>query len=110
MRYFKKRHLHRIVAEVFLNNNSPISGNLVVDHLDSNTLNNRVSNLKICTQKENLSNPNYSLRYNRLNTIEIDGVIYKSYVEASKQLNISRCIIRHRVLSKSTYPNYKLIK
>jgi hypothetical protein len=110
LRYFKKRHLHRIVAEVFLNNNSPISGNLVVDHLDSNTLNNRVSNLKICTQKENLSNPNYSLRHNRLNTIEIDGVIYKSYVEASKQLNISRCIIRHRVLSKSTYPNYKLIK
>lgn len=109
-RYFKKGPLHRIIAEVFLNNNTPISNNLVVDHLDSNTLNNRVSNLKICTQKENLSNPNYSLRHNRSNTIEIDGVIYKSYVEAARHLNISRCAVRHRVLSKSTYPNYKLIK
>lgn len=110
LRYFKKKALHRFVAEVFLNNNAPIGKDLVVDHLDSNTLNNRVNNLKICTQKENLNNPNYALKHNRLNTIEIDGIIYKSYIEAARQLNISRCTVRHRVLSKSTYPNYKLIK
>lgn len=42
--------------------------------------------------------------------IEIDGIIYDSYHDASKALNIHITTIRHRCLSKnSKFDNYKLI-
>lgn len=46
--------VHQIIASVFLNHK--ISGrNIVVDHIDSNKLNNNVNNLQIITIRENCS-------------------------------------------------------
>jgi hypothetical protein len=109
IRIFKRLYIHRLVAETFLNGNKPLKSEQIIDHLDGDSLNNRVENLKICTQKENVNNPNYGNKINRKTPIEIDGIKYESYVDAASKLkDLSRSMIRYRVLSDN-YPNYKFI-
>lgn len=52
----KPKHLkiHQLIAMTFLNH-KPNKFNLVVDHIDSNKLNNHVDNLRIITHRENTS-------------------------------------------------------
>ena len=47
-------HVHRAVAELFIGD---IPEGYQVDHIDGNRMNNRVDNLRICTQQENMNNP-----------------------------------------------------
>ena len=49
----KNKAIHRLVAETFLENDDP-ENKTVVMHLDNDTMNNHVSNLKWGTQSENL--------------------------------------------------------
>mgnify|MGYP003419942989 CR=1 FL=1 len=46
--------VHRLVWETF---NGPIPDGLQIDHQDTHKDNNALSNLKLCTGKENMSNP-----------------------------------------------------
>jgi hypothetical protein len=48
----KKESIHRLVAKNFLEINEQFN---VVDHIDSNRKNNNLSNLRWCTQKENIN-------------------------------------------------------
>lgn len=50
----KQFFVHRLVAQIFIPN--PNNYN-IVDHIDTNTRNNRVENLKWCTQRMNNLNP-----------------------------------------------------
>ena len=49
----KKFRVHRLVAKAFLEN---YSDSLEVDHIDTNKENNNLSNLRMCTRKENCNN------------------------------------------------------
>lgn len=48
----KKHMVHKLIAASFLDD---IISDLVVDHIDNNSLNNKVENLQLITQRENLS-------------------------------------------------------
>lgn len=50
----KMFYVHRLVYEAF---NGPIPDGMVTDHLDAVKTNNNLSNLRCCTQRENVSNP-----------------------------------------------------
>ena len=93
----KSFRIHRLVAEVFLNGNQPIEEGKVVDHINTNHLDNRASNLRLCSQKENMNNINtvnklrksYS-EYNNVakSVIDPNKVIYKSVTECAKSYNV----------------------
>ena len=98
--------IHRVVAEVFLNNNEPISKELQIDHLDTDRFNNRAENLKICTRKENLSNPITRQKHSK--RVMADGIVYNSLTECGKHYGITRSVVLHRTKSDK-YPNFSLI-
>jgi hypothetical protein len=52
---FKSFKIHKLVAEVFMGHKSDGTTNLVIDHIDTNRLNNNLKNLKIISNRENLT-------------------------------------------------------
>lgn len=98
--YLCREYLHRIVAKLFIPNpdNKPC-----VDHINTNKLDNRVSNLRWCTHKENNNNlltiqhsrqgkPSKSvLQYTKDNIFVAE---YISIQEAYRQTNIFNGSIR----------------
>jgi len=51
--------IHRLVVEAYrkLHNLGPIPPNMAIDHIDTVQHNNDISNLRVCTPKENCNNP-----------------------------------------------------
>ena len=81
--------VHKLVAETFIPN---LDNKLQVNHKDENKLNNSVDNLEWVTAKENV---NYGSRNKKISkalskpVICVEtGIIYQSFNDVNKQLNI----------------------
>lgn len=57
---FIMQYIHSLVAQAFLGDRPE---GMVIDHKDGNKLNNHYSNLRYCTQGENIHNPNTFPKY-----------------------------------------------
>ena len=86
----KNFKVHRIVASAFIPNDDNLPQ---IDHIDCNRMNNKISNLKWCTCKENHANPSTQikrsdsvLQINNNNEIVCE---FASPKDASKKLGVS---------------------
>lgn len=90
------KRVHVAVAEVFLNGNSPIKNKLVVDHLNTDPSDNRAVNLRICSQKENMTNPITLKRLSR-KVSDINGKVFNSITECAKYYKVTTACIWSRL-------------
>ncbi len=54
-KHYRTRYVHDLVAENFIGKKPP---KFDVDHIDGNKLNNHTNNLRYCSRRENMCNPN----------------------------------------------------
>ena len=74
----KKRYVHRVIAKTFLPNPEP---GLVVDHIDRNTKNNNISNLRWVTRSENCLNSSSTLDRSKVNIKHLENSnTYRVYI------------------------------
>lgn len=92
-----KRHyiwMHRIIWE---RHNGPIPKGMEIDHINRNSLDNRLENLRLCSRSQNLSNMSNQIRKSSLSS-KFKGVCYdtnrqrwKAYIKQDGALlNIGR--------------------
>lgn len=109
-----KRSIHKIMAEVFLNNGIYFKSNTKqqVNHIDGNKLNNHYSNLEIISNTENVNKAHnmglyrydVSVKLKNLETNEIK--IFRSLRELARYLNVSINYVKPRIVISSKYPLY----
>jgi hypothetical protein len=105
--WYRKR-VHRIVAELFLENPNKYK---FVNHKDFNKKNNAVSNLEWVTASQNSQHANDAGRIGRMAWTVIDlnnGITYKSVKEVAKKLGIDYKYFHAKIKKTGKYGGYKL--
>ena len=106
----KKYRLHRAVAELFIPNPNHLP---CVDHINTIRTDNRVSNLKWCSQRDNCNNPISIENYRKVNlgnknapTKKVKcletGEIFQCTRDAAKKYNLSLCTVSNAANPNNT--------
>lgn len=111
----KKLRLHRLVAEAFLPNPDNLP---VVDHLDTNKLNNDVSNLEWVTQQENVQrasdmglNTHGGITYALAIDEDLNCTLYNNITDCARKLGIPEKAANKTANGKQkTVRGYRVIK
>lgn len=114
----KSHRVHKLVLEAFTDYrstgfNPPYN---VINHIDENKTNNRLENLEVCSQYENLhKSSKYKVRKAgcEVRVINLDNKeVYESYTDAAKAIGGSRGEMVARVCrgERSHYRNYRFAK
>ena len=100
---------HRLVAEVFIDNPE---NKLFVDHIDRDSTNNKLSNLRWATGKENANNKNKKNNNYRKPVIQFkDNIFIKrwdSIKEVAEYFNVSTGIIINRCTKNTLLNDFTL--
>jgi hypothetical protein len=110
------RTVHLLVAEAFLNGGKYTDNKLQVNHISGIKANNKVSNLELATQTENVNHAhnNELYTYNiivKLYDMKLDKAMeFRSLRELSRYLNVSMNYIRPRIIISNFYPMYNRYK
>jgi hypothetical protein len=106
----RRRYLiHRVVAEVFLNDNKPLDKNKFVDHINTISTDNRVTNLRICSQKENMNNELTKQKVSKPIINTETGKVYGSITECAKDNNVTVGCIWARLNGRRPSKGYRYL-
>lgn len=89
-------HIHRLVAEAWLDNPANLE---IVDHIDRNKLNNSVDNLRWVNRSESNTNRCTTRAVECIDT----GETFKSTAEAARAYNVSETAIAAACKGKKSY-------